>query len=286
MVAGVSPGPALPRSLGVLGIPAAAVVLIALFLFRGFPYDVLGERITSELARADGVQVRFAELGPAFRLAGPGLEAHGVVIELPNGPTVAFDRVMARAAWSLSWLRLEPAVFLELASATGTAEGTLHLGSTPGWDGELADYDLAALPFEALVPGGHLEGKVDAVIDVRIGEAGPEGPIQLEAQQGSIALPVLPLALPFERLDATLTLGGDDYVALEALTLEGPLASGTGSGRIARGPSLSAAPLEMTFELRVQPALAGAVRAAGLRPKKNGATTVRLSGTLANPSVR
>jgi hypothetical protein len=50
--------------------------------------------------------------------------------------------------------------------------------------------------------------------------------------------------------------------------------------------SFALAPVQMEFKLNVKPALAGGVRAAGLRVDRKGDTTVRINGTVQAPSIR
>ena len=48
---------AFPRSLLLVGVPLAGVFLVSLFIYLGFPYDKLGDRIKAETQRASAVRI-------------------------------------------------------------------------------------------------------------------------------------------------------------------------------------------------------------------------------------
>ena len=127
---------------------------------------------------------------------------------------------------------------------------------------------------------------MDATFSLRMGELGPAGPLTFEMRDGSLSIPNVPIALPFEKISGVFELGGNAYLTIESLTLEGQIVSGSGSGAIAKAASFEIAPLRMQFQLNVQSSFAGGVRAAGLKIDRNGDTTVRITGTVSNPSIR
>ncbi len=77
--------PALPRSVRIFGIPLLGLLLVVFFIYLGFPYAKLGDRITAELQRSHGVRVDFESLSPRLQLAGPGIQASGVRATLSIG---------------------------------------------------------------------------------------------------------------------------------------------------------------------------------------------------------
>ena len=127
---------------------------------------------------------------------------------------------------------------------------------------------------------------MDATFDVQMAAPVPEGTVHFEMREGSVSIPNMPVALPFQTISGNLELGGDAYLTLETLALEGPIVTGSGSGTIAMADSFALAPVQMEFKLNVKPALAGGVRAAGLRVDRKGDTTVRINGTVQAPSIR
>lgn len=268
------------------GLPAAALVLVSFFIFLGFPYDRLASRLEGEISRALGVHVTIGELVPRVMLFGPGLEARGVRAELRSGQVVDVPRAVLRPAWSLSWLSGDPAVFTDVESSMGKARGTLTLGDGRGFSGDLVEVDLASLPFSTWLATSTLEGRGTIALDVAIGEEGPEGTLTFEAQDGSLAFADLPIAVPYTRLRGDVVLGGESFLEVRSMELEGPMLSANGKGRVARSPALATAPLDFELSLSAQPEIRPALEAAGLRSGRNGAMRLRVGGTPSRPVVR
>ncbi len=141
----------LSRSARILTIALGCVLLTLLFMYRGFPYDRIGESLARSLSRSTGARVTVQELGPHFQLAGPGIEIIGVHIATPDGTNWSIERARLRPAWSLSWLRLEPAVHTRIEIPGGVAEGIFTLAEPLDWQGRLQEVDLARLPVEVPV---------------------------------------------------------------------------------------------------------------------------------------
>ena len=55
--------------------PVGAIVLTSLFIFLGFPYELLSGRLAGAIESASGVRVHIGDLSPRLGLAGPGLVA-------------------------------------------------------------------------------------------------------------------------------------------------------------------------------------------------------------------
>jgi uncharacterized protein YhdP len=109
----------LPRVPLIVGLPVAAIVLVGVFVFLGFPYGALGDRISTEIQIATGARIDFQDIGPSFQLAGPGLEATGIRATLVDGQAYQIERAMLRPAWSLAWFRGMPALYVEIESELG-----------------------------------------------------------------------------------------------------------------------------------------------------------------------
>jgi type II secretion system protein N len=276
----------LPRPLFVIGVPLCGIFLVSLFIYLGFPYEKLGDRITTEMRRSGDVRIDFRDVGPSLHLAGPGIEATGVRATLAGGETFRLERAMIRPAWSLAWFRGAPAVYAEIESEMGRAEGTLILGASRGWSGDLEQVDVGKLPLSALAPVGTINGVLDASVDILLGEQGPEGQVVFEARDGSVGLANFPMDLPYEKLSGELLFGDDAYVAVKRLDLAGPMLNAGVTGSVLQAPSFSQAPLQLEIELEAEPAISGAMRRAGLRVGRNGKTKVRVTGTVAKPKVR
>jgi type II secretion system protein N len=276
----------LPRPLLAIGVPCAGVLLIAFFLIRDFPYDLLGARVVRRIEHSQGAHLAIGELTPVMQLAGPALVATGVRATLSNGDLFQIDRALLRAAWSTSWLMGDPAVHLELEGPMGSAVGTLHWNGSTAWKGTASDVAVSLPPVADLIPVVRLGGALDATIDVEIGELGSEGLIDFAVRDGSLSLPNIAVPLPFELFSGKLALGGDEFLTLESMKLEGAAVSGTGSGTIARAETFEQAPVSLEFELSIDAALSKKLRAAGIRVNRNGLTPVQVSGTVALPTTR
>jgi type II secretion system protein N len=279
-------GGELPAWFRTIVVPIAGVSLVLLFVLRGFPYDAVSDRIITALEPALGARLHITELGPTLGLSGPAMQATGVRASFPDAKTLNIDRLMVRPAFSTAWFEGGRAFYVELESASGAATGVFELGEISRFEGSIQNLDLTQLPLGAMLPSRAIEGRIDATLSLQIGEQGPEGPVSFEMHDGSLTIPNLPIALPFQKISGEIELGGDAFLNIESLALEGPIVTGTGSGTIARAPSFANAPLRLEFKLNVKPALAGGVRSAGLRIDRKGNTTVRITGTVAAPNLR
>jgi len=265
------------------------VLLTLFFLFLGFPYDRLGERLAAELSRGNGTQLSFQELGPFISLAGPGFEATGARITTADGDGIhlRLDRARLRPAWSLAWLRLVPAIHLDLQGPPGNIVGVVTLGQEPGFEGQLEAIDLAQLPKNLVAFGAVLAGTLDAAVDLRAGSPGPQGSISLSAREGSLGAPdLLPMAVPFDELSASLRLGDGAFLEVESFETQSPLFSAQVSGTIATAPSFVDAPLNLQVKLQTDPAFRNTLQGLGIRVSRDGKATLRIRGTPTTPILR
>jgi len=285
-VAAVANRTALPRPLLVVGIPLAGLLLVAFFIYLGFPYEKLGERLADEIQRRGGIRVEFQDIGPSLHFAGPGLEATGVRATLQDGSSYRVERAMLRPAWSLAWFRGIPAAYAEIESELGDAAGTLLLGKSGGYDGELSQVAIGRLPIPAIEAFGSLDGRLDATVDLQLAEAGPEGRIEFNATEGSVGLAKFPMDIPFETLSGELVFGDESIVEVKRLDLDGPMLTASLTGSVLDGPSFAQAPLRIEAELTAEPNLRPAMKSAGLRLDRNGKAKVRFTGTVGEPIFR
>lgn len=278
--------PALPRSARIFGIPLLGLLLVALFIFLGFPYTKLGDRIADELQRRHGIRVEFASVNPQLHLAGPGIQARGVRTTLPGGEALRLERVALRPAWSAAWLRGDQAVFTEIESELGNLTGTVVLGGSHGFSGNLEQVAVGRLPFEAAAALGSLDGMLDATVDILVGEQGPEGRASFAAVDGSLDFTGFPTAIPFETLTGELDFGGESLITVNRLDLSGPMVDANLTGNILQGASFPEAPLRLEAEIEAKAGLKSAMSGAGLRVDRNGKAKVRITGTVSQPNVR
>ncbi|MCH8084552.1 MAG: type II secretion system protein GspN [Myxococcales bacterium] len=279
-------GEALPRPLITIGVPCAGVLLIAFFLIRGFPYDKLGELIADRIERSHGIHLAVGDIGPALQLAGIALESTQLRVTFPDRSPQQIDRALIRPAWSLSWLTGEPTFHVELETPSGSADGTLHWNGAASWAGTIRNARPDLPPIADWIPIGGFEGTLEAMIDISMGDSGPEGLVEFEIRDGSIFLPGLSAPLPFEKLTGAASFGGDVYAKLTSLSFEGPLASGSGSGTIGLAESLEQAPIGFEFQIVAKDEARRAMQAGGLKLKSGGEGLAKISGTVAKPKIR
>jgi type II secretion system protein N len=274
------------RLLRVIGIPLAGVLLVAFFIYWGFPYDRLATRIEMEAGRALDARVEIQEIGPRLALLGPGFQARGVRALWRDGRTLELDRAAVRPAWSLSWLRGHPALYAELEGPPGALSGTWSRDGA--WQGELDDVDLSALPLATVLPGAGAQGRLNADVDLRVKDALPEGTVTFQAHSGSLQLPNLPMPIPFETLEGDLVFGDESSrVQVNSLSLSGPVLSASGQGTVGRAERFAQAPLDLSLEIQArQEGVQSLLRSAGLQLDRKGSARLRISGSVRAPQVR
>jgi type II secretion system protein N len=280
-----SEGEALPVLLRFIAIPFAGLILFLLFLHLGFPYDRLAGVVAGQVGRVTQSQIEIAELAPRLSLGGPGLEATGVTAVTRSGARIQFEHAFLRPAWSLAWLKGNPAVYVDLEGTLGAAKGIATL-RVPGFRGELHGIELAHLPFGAALPGGSLRGLADLELDLALGEAGPEGSSGFEVANGALGLPGLPMQIPFTKLVGELRLGGDNLAELSKLELEGPLVSARANGTLGHAARVEAAELKLELDLTAQPGLRAPLQAAGIALAADGTAKLQVTGTPGRPQIR
>jgi type II secretion system protein N len=278
-----------PRWLVLAAYPLAAIALTLFFVFLGFPYDMLAQRIGHEVEAATSVRLRIGELSPHLGLLGPGLQASEVLAGREGQGTIALDELVVRPAWSTAWLRGIPAIHLDLTAPTGSAAGVATFGQEAGFEGSLADVDIAALPLGSL-GAFDLAGRLDADVDLRRGEpeagGGLAGSVDFALREGHFQTEDFPVAVPFERLHGRLDFGGKVYAQVSDVKLEGPMISGTIEGTVGHGPAPGSEPLAITITYEVSdPGLAPMLGGLGRRGA-DGRSVLQVTGTLASPVLR
>ena len=266
-------------------IALGCVLLTLLFMYRSFPYDRIGESLARSLSRSTGARVTVREVTPHLQLAGPGIEILGVLIATPDGASWSIERARLRPAWSLSWLKLEPAIHTRVEVPGGVAEGIFTLAEPLDWQGRLQEVDLAQLPVASLWPGAAFSGTLEGRVDLHSSPLGPDGIVRLEATDGTLSLPGIPAAVPFDQLTAALKLGEKFLFQIQSLRIQSPLFAATVKGSVERGPSIAASVVNLQIQLSAEPAVRPALEQADIRVSADGRATLRVGGTLAEPVI-
>jgi type II secretion system protein N len=276
----------LPRWVRTRAIPIGAALLTLLFVVTGFPYDRLAPAVAARVSQALGAQVSIASLSPSLSLLGPGVRASGFSVFWLDGSQLRLDSLGVRPAWSFAWLRGRPALALRLAAPFGQVNGTLTLGSAPGFDGMVRDLELAKLPLQNLVPGASIDGKASGTLDVTNTPGGARGSFHVEARDGSVELPPLPFAVPYTTLRAEVQLTDVALAEISSLELEGPLLSLVASGSVGRAALMPAAPLNLSLKVKAKDASVRPLLPAGLHFAADGSSELRITGTAGQPLLR
>lgn len=278
----------LPRPVAFVGGPLVFLLLVAFFVYLGFPYDRVAELVTDTVRRSGGVELEVRELGPHLSWGGPGFQARDVVARAPGGPPVRLDVLRVRPAWSTSWLRAEPALHLSWESPLGGGAGAVVPGER-AFDGRLRDVDLGSAAVQAWLPVPGLDGRLDAEGDLSLGGPAPAGELRFSVREGSLLVPETPVAVPFESLEGEVVFGDGALLTLRRLELQGPVLAGSVQGTVGAGPGArwdrAALDLEAELDAR-EPMARDALRSAGVRLGRSGRTTVRIRGTTARPEIR
>ena len=268
----------------------AGLALTAFFVFLGFPYDLLAERIGAAAGQQLDMRIRIGELGPHVGFFGPGLSAKEVLAASEGQPTIRVEELVLRPAWSLAWFQGMPAVYLDVTSDVGNGAGTLVVGERGGWTGDLEAVQVESLPLETL-DALDLRGVLDAEVDLRgagiDAGGGFVGQVAFRLREGSIQTQGLPMAVPFESLHGRLLFGQDqNLVVVENVQLAGPLIAGTIDGQVGQGASPGRAPLDIKLAFEVSdPSLEGMFASLGRRGA-DGRRHLEIRGTLNRPLVR
>ena len=294
-MAAAPPASRLPRWLVVASWPIGGIALTAFFVFLGFPYDLLAVRLTEQVEQSTDVRLRIGELSPHVGFAGLGLEAREVLAAREGGRSIVLQRLIVRPAWSFAWLRGMPAVHLDVTSEIGSGAGTLILGSAGGFAGSLEAVRLEYLPLEML-DSFDFQGILDAVVDLHAsdGDEGDEpggggglvGDVDFDLREGSLSTEGLPVAVPFDRLHGQLHFGGERYLTVSGVRLDGPLIAGTVEGEIGHGASADRRPLKIDIAYQIQDANLGSMLSGLGTRGKDGISHLSVTGTLARPVVR
>jgi type II secretion system protein N len=270
-----------------LVLALAAVLLTSFFVVLGFPYDRIAPRLATALSAATGAQTSIGRMAIGPSLGGPELRLWNVSLAWPGGQQVRVDRLRVHPAWSLAWLRGHPALALAVRSPLGEVDGTLVLGREPGFRGTLHGVALGQLPLDALAPGTQLDGQADGTVDFTLAAAGPDGTARFEATKGSLSVPLLPIGIPFDKLAGDIALGGGALLQIDSLSLDGPLVSLSGSGRIGRASRIEQSPLALNARIEARdPSLRSLLQAQGVAVGATGATQIEVGGTLGRPQLR
>ncbi len=284
------PGPSrrglgLRRSLGRLTL-LLLFFLLGLYLF--FPAESLKARVEQEIAAHSKVEAKAETLSLLFP---PALRARQIALRLPPpaGQTVAIESLTLRPLW-LSLFTARPGLRVQSDLFGGDLEGTLRRGGELTL--EASRLALAAplaagssIQMAALLEQGSFAGAYPLK---------PDAETRLELTLREVR--ITGLAAGGSGSDAlslgTLTLRGSgkgNALRIEELKASGGHLEGTGGGTILLAEPLDRSRLALNLTLRpaagLDPGLAELLTLF-VQPARDGSLPLRVSGTLAAPSLR
>lgn len=277
-----------PRRRG-LATPLLVVGCLVLTLASAivqFPMERLEPMIQTAVSAGTGADVSFGGLSGGLSFTGPALVATGVELQWPERPATVIEELRVRPALSLGWLMGRPTLHVNAEGAFGAFAGDLSAGRI---EGELEEVDFSMIHTRWWEPGDPpLTGPVDADFDLAWDAGYPVGSVQLESREGAVAVPDLPLALPYSELVVDAYLPEEGAWTLEEFRLDGPLGSAAGQGTLgAGGANWAAAPVDLEVAVsNVKPMVRNGLASIGARVDPQGNGAFRITGTLLQPTLR
>ena len=262
-----------------LRIAAGALALTVVFVAARFPWQRLtpaAERIATEAA---GRPVQLGAVGLEWGTLGVAAVANEVRVSWPEGAETAFRSVAARPALSLSWLSGDPLLRILTEGGPGDFDG---VAGPHRIEGSLSVPEAGELPWTFEPP---VTGPLRGDLELTLAPGLILGGLELEGRDGSLLPPGLPVAVPFDRLSASVSLTPKGLV-LDPLVLEGPLASGRVTGTIEPpGGRWAVARLDLVVEIdHFDPGLGAALSQYGFDLRAGSRLTIQ--GTATHPRVR
>jgi type II secretion system protein N len=264
--------------------------LLTLFFFAvRFPYDRFREPLVALVGAASGAEVQVGALSGGLGIGGITLVAAPATLLWPTGARLELTRVALRPAWSLSWLRGQPALHLDLRAPAGRLAGTVWPGEPAAFAGGVHELVLEQLPSELLAAaqGFAVTGRLDADADLSFAGGVLGGELSLDVREGALSAPGSPISIPFDRLEAELGVEGGQTLRVSSASLSGPMVEGSAVGQLGLAGDLDAAPLDVQLDLRVaDPSLRGVLAPLGVRLDSEGRGKLHLRGSLGSPVLR
>jgi hypothetical protein len=183
-----------------LWIASALALLVALIAAR-FPYERLLPPLLAAAGAATGAQIEVGEVGLSLGWSGPRMKAQDLRLSWPSTGALSLAAVHVRPAWSLAWLTGAPLWHVEASGDPGAWKGVVASDRIAG---EWSAVDMDALPWVLLGSGTPLHGRISGELDLVRKHRVWLGSAKLRGEGGSVDLPGLPVAIPFEALQADL----------------------------------------------------------------------------------
>ena len=259
----------------------AALLLLALLVVARFPYRRLLPPLLDAASAATGARIVVGDVGLGLGRGGPEVEATDLSLEWPSAAALHLATLRVRPAWSLAWLSGAPRWNVEAAGEIGSWAGVLAPDRLAG---EWSELQIDALPWASIGSAAPLHGRVSGQLDLTRADGAWQGSAQLLGNGGSVDMPGLPVAIPFEALRADLSVA-PGALTLTAGRIEGPLVTASLAGTATvEGDSFSSWALALDVEIEeVDAALRGYLSPMGIPVGPEGRAKLRVTGSLGAP---
>jgi type II secretion system protein N len=259
----------------------AAAALLGVLIAARFPYQRLLGPLLAGASAATGAQIEVGEVGLSLGWSGPRLVARDLRLSWPGAAALSLAAVRVRPAWSPAWLSGVPLWHVEATGDPGTFQGVVASDRVAG---QWSAIDVDALPWILLGSTPPLHGRVSGEADLARQDGAWRGSAKLQGAGGSVDLPGLPVAIPFEALEAQLELGAE-LITLSSGHIQGPLVTASIAGTAdASSGAFSTWPLALEVAIEaIDPALREYLPPLGIQVSEDGRATVRVTGSLGSP---
>jgi hypothetical protein len=230
---------------------------------------------------ATGAQIEVGEVGLSLGWSGPRVVARNLRLQWPATAALSLAALHVRPVWSRAWLSGVPIWHVEASGGPGAWQGVVASDRVAGnWSA----VDMDALPWVLLGSLTPLHGRISGEVDLVRQNGAWLGSAKLRGEGGSVDLPGLPVAIPFEALHADLALG-PSVVTLSSGRIQGPLVTASIAGTAnAAGGAFATWPLALDVEIEeVDPALRVYLTPLGIPVDERGRAKLRVTGSLASP---
>jgi type II secretion system protein N len=259
---------------------AAAALLVVLIAAR-FPYQRFLPPLLEAASAATGAQIEFGEVGLSLGWSGPRVVARNLRLQWPATAALSLAALHVRPAWSRAWLSGVPIWHVE---ASGDPGGWRGVVASDRVSGDWSAVDVDALPWVLFGSMAPLHGRVSGEVDLVRQNGAWQGSVKLRGEDGSVDLPGLPVAIPFEAFQADLAVA-PSLVTLSSGRIQGPLVTASIAGTAsAAGGAFATWPLALDVEIEeLDPALRQYLTPLGISVDGRGRAKLRVTGSLASP---
>ena len=218
------------RFLRGLAIATGVLLLILVLIAARFPWERFAPTVSARASQASGIPIEIGGFEFSVGRLGISILATDVHVGWPDAAGLQFPLVAARPAVALDWLRGDPALRLLTEDGPADFDGTVTARRASG---RLDVQRAEDLPWPEDPP---IAGSFQADLALEFGRGSDTaatltGGVDVAGADGAIFPPGIPVAIPFDRLAASLVFTPAG-LELTPLHVEGPMVSGSVTGTL------------------------------------------------------